>query len=615
MRAFVRSGLFEITETERPLFLSAKTIFQVIFEPSSAKDLVLRKALKESQKGLQFEPQVSCPELRLVAGKQGQIVLELGLHNSPIILSEFPRADYIIDGIVWRPLDFEEFKRFELILEQNGFSISTSITPEQFSKLAWELELEILIDVDQKTIFSAFESQVNHGLDEGLLDATLYPYQQSGAMYLLSSTLAGRGTLLADEMGLGKTIQAIYVLAALAKKGLSKTSPSLVIVPSSNMANWIREFRKFSPDLQISLHYGSSRAGVLSSLPIVDVVLTTYDVVTRDIDFLDDITWGLVVIDEAQNIKNPSSQRSNAVKRLAKSSGLAISGTPIENSLADLWSIFSFTQPSLLGDLEDFRYAFPDSTQSASVLSRKIAPYTVRRSVQDVAKDLPEKTEYDLPIFASPAMSSDYSDSRNNPGISDLAKLTKLRQICASANHGTYISPKISRLLGLLEEVFAAKNKALIFASYKDSIDGVLAAIRSNFPYVFIDTLDGRKTSQERQNVIDEFSAINLPGVLIANPKAAGVGLNIQAANYVFHFTPEWNPAQIAQATARAHRRGQEKPVFVYYFYFKDTVEEYMLEVLDSKRALMREGLSAFDESHLSPTELSEALSRFPSTN
>jgi SNF2 family DNA or RNA helicase len=212
-------------------------------------------------------------------------------------------------------------------------------------------------------------------------------------------------------------------------------------------------------------------------------------------------------------------------------------------------------------------------------------------------------------------MSVEYSNLGGDPAISDLAKLTKLRQICASPSHGVENSPKILRLLGLLEEVFAAKNKALIFASFTDSIDGLSAAIRSNFPFVFIDTLDGRKTAQQRQEAIDEFSASNLPGVLIANPKAAGVGLNIQAASYVFHFTPEWNPAQVAQATARVHRRGQDKPVFVYYFYFKDTVEEYMLEILASKRALLREGLSAFDEGQLSKSEISEALSRRPSTN
>jgi SNF2 family DNA or RNA helicase len=532
-----------------------------------------------------------------------------------MILNEFPTLDYVIEQNIWRPLDLAEFEKFRALLKLQEISIGTPLSPEQFTKLVWELDVDVTIEIDQKAIFAAFEAQASLDLDVSLLNATLYPYQQSGAVYALSSALAGRGVLLADEMGLGKTIQAIYVLAALAKQSLSKTSPSLVVVPSSNLANWIREFSKFSPNLPISLHYGPFRAGVLSSLALADVVLTTYDVVTRDIDFLEDQSWGIVVLDEVQNIKNPESLRSQAAKRLVKSSGLAITGTPIENSLADLWSIFSFIQPSLLGELEDFRFEFPDSTQSASLLSQKIAPFTVRRSVADVAKDLPEKSEFETPIFASPSMSVEYSNLGGDPAISDLAKLTKLRQICASPSHGVENSPKILRLLGLLEEVFAAKNKALIFASFTDSIDGLSAAIRSNFPFVFIDTLDGRKTAQQRQEAIDEFSASNLPGVLIANPKAAGVGLNIQAASYVFHFTPEWNPAQVAQATARVHRRGQVKPVFVYYFYFKDTVEEYMLEILASKRALLREGLSAFDEGQLSKSEISEALSRRPSTN
>ena len=615
MRAVVEAGLFEIFDYEVPIELNAKTIFRVIFDPSSSEDLAIRKTLKEAQAGLQFEAQVSCPVLRLVATAEGQIVLELRLHNSSTTLSGFPVADYLVDGVVWRPLDFAEFEKFSGILGQQEILIGEPLSPAQFSTLVWELDIDVEIDVDQKVIFSAFEAQENHGINKGLLDATLFPYQESGALYALSSTLAGRGVLLADEMGLGKTIQAIYVLTELAERRLSEQRPSLVIVPSSNLANWIREFSKFSPHLPIALHYGSSRAGVLSSLVLADVILTTYDVVSRDIDFLEDVSWGLVVLDEAQNIKNSGAQRSHAVKRLSKSSGLAISGTPIENSLSDLWSIFSFAQPDLLGELEDFRFKFPDSPESASLLSRKIAPFTIRRSVDDVAKDLPEKTQYEVPIFASPAMSADYSNLRGDPAISDLAKLTKLRQVCASASHGKEESPKISRLLGLLEEVFAAKNKALIFASYTDSIDGLVTAIRSSFPFVFIDTLDGRKSPQDRQEVIDEFSAINLPGVLIANPRAAGVGLNIQAANYVFHFTPEWNPAQVAQATARVHRRGQDKPVFVYYFYFKDTVEEYMLEVLDSKRALLRGGLSAFEDGQPNSSEISEALSRYPSAN
>ena len=606
-------GLHLVTDNSSQR-LDARTIFVAMFEPTSDEHLRLRHLLTGGDLNLRFEAQVSHPSLRVVKGRSNSVELELGLHNSEFVFKAFPKDAYVIDKMTWRPLDQQQFSKIEGELEAYGVTIGETLTPEAYTKLAWTEALEVEILAEPRAIFASFENQSIEPINPKILTGALFPYQESGSKFALASVKAGRGVLLADEMGLGKTLQAIYVLGELSVRRLPGSPTSLVIVPSSNLANWLNEFAKFAPNIDLKVHYGPDRAGMESSLELGDVLITTYDLVSIDLGFLEEIDWGLVVIDEAQNIKNPLTQRSQAVSSLSKSSGMAITGTPIENSLTDLWGIFNFVEPGQLGTLELFKLSYPDTPAAASLLSQQIAPFTVRRSVDDVADDLPEKIEHEVPIFTSSEMNRLYAEFRGAENTPEIGRLQNLRVLCSLASHGSSESAKLTRLMSLLDEVVAGKHKAIVFTSFTDSINGIVDSIRSTYPHIFVDSLDGRKTAARRQEVIDEFSNYPYSGVLVANPMAAGVGLNIQAANYVFHFTPEWNPASVSQATSRVFRRGQTKPVFVYHLFFKDTVEEYMREVLESKRELFKEGLSAFNEDSLARWDMSEALSRVPTT-
>jgi SNF2 family DNA or RNA helicase len=320
------------------------------------------------------------------------------------------------------------------------------------------------------------------------------------------------------------------------------------------------------------------------------------------------------VLDEAQAIKNPGARRSLAAKRLPKKIGIALSGTPIENSLRDMWSIVQFIAPDYLGNLREFERDYPDEVVAARSLSRRASPMVLRRLVADVAKDLPPRIDIPIAVDPSGIFADAYEAVRQSSGLGALPLLTKLRQLCASppAELGTIEGySKYNVALEIMLEAFARKEKVLLFASYIIALDEIARDLADRLPGVFLRVLDGRMAADARQDAIDDFTKVEGPAVLLMNPRATGVGLNIQAASHVIHYTPEWNPAIVAQATARAHRRGQLNPVFVHYLYYVDTVEEVMMERLESKRQLQDAGMSQID-GELSDSDILDALSRSP---
>ena len=447
-----------------------------------------------------------------------------------------------------------------------------------------------------------------------LVRASLYPYQVNGARFLGGMADQELGVLLADEMGLGKTIQAIYLIS---REKDRKQGATLVVCPSALITNWQREIIRFTPWLSVSIHRGVTRTGDPAFLEQFDIVLTSYDVLVRDVAVLESLRWNLVVLDEAQSIKNPDAKRSLAAKRLQRRVGVAITGTPIENSLRDMWSIFEFIAPAYLGVRTQFERKYPDELTAARALSLRVAPMMLRRMVSDVAQDLPPRVDIPVAIDGGPRFALEYEAVRSTPNIATLALLTKLRQVCASPRaFGAELSrldefAKYDVALRIMFEAFDKGEKVLLFASYLEALDLIADDLRDRLPAVFLRVLDGRTSADERQKAIDDFSAHVGPGVLLMNPRATGVGLNIQAASHVIHYTPEWNPAIVAQATARAHRRGQSRPVFVHYLYFVDTVEEVMIDRLSSKRELQDAGLSGID-GELSQSDILEALALTP---
>lgn len=532
------------------------------------------------------------------------------------MVDSWPATDQKIIGNQWFATDQDHFHRMVKTLGSHGIVLLQELSEAQEMWLLWHSELDVdYFEGEHPRVVVRARADEMRSTPAELVDAVLYPYQATGISKLTSMAAQGLGCLLADEMGLGKTIQAIGLMSWITR---NSGSPSLVVAPSSTTANWCRELSRFAPHLSIYEHTGSQRTGDPSVLRGFDVVVTSFDLLIRDEFMMRALKWTSISVDEAQNIKNPQAQRTQVLKRLNSKTIIAITGTPIENSLTDLWSIMALVAPDHLSSLDDFKMRYPDEALAALELGRRVAPLIIRRRVTEVAGDLPARTDSAVPVHPSNLLALEYERIRLDESIPPLARVGYLRQVCSSLrclDGGnppiTTGNPKYEQALQIITEAFSRDCKVLLFASFTSTIDEIQQDLLNRFASAFVSRLDGRVPIRERQSIIDEFTRFPGPAILVLNPKAAGVGINIQAANYVIHFTPEWNPATIDQASARSYRRGQGKPVFVYSLYYKDTVEELMLERVQAKRVLSAHGLKGAEELP-SNGELEEMLTRSP---
>ena len=440
------------------------------------------------------------------------------------------------------------------------------------------------------------------------LTATLRPYQKAGVDWLHFLHEYEFGGCLADDMGTGKTLTTLTFLQSLKEEGHVKTA-SLLVLPRSLIFNWEREAAKWTPGLTLLNHAHNTRTKDLADFDQYDLVLTTYGILLRDIEMLRQHRFHYVVLDEAQAIKNPLSQTGKAARLLQSDHRLTLTGTPVENSTLELWSQFAFLNPGLLGGFEYFRTEFANAIErsqdenAAALLRRMVHPFILRRTKDQVATDLPPRTERILYTEMEPAQRKLYEQKRDfyraqvlglieKEGINDarmkiLEGLLRLRQI---ANHPRLVetssqasSGKFETLLETLDTLRAEGHKALIFSQFV----GMLKIVRDELdkrkiPYAY---LDG--STKDRQQRVDAFQDDPKLSFFLISLKAGGVGLNLTAADYVIHIDPWWNPAVEMQATDRTHRIGQDKPVFVYKLISRDTVEEKILLLQDRKRALV----------------------------
>ena len=432
------------------------------------------------------------------------------------------------------------------------------------------------------------------------LQATLRPYQQRGVDWLAVLRDAGLGGILADDMGLGKTVQALCAVRGLV----------LVVAPTSVIPNWANEIRRFRPALTVCTYHGPGR--VLDA--DADVVLTTYGLLRGDIEFLSNRTWQAVVLDEAQAIKNPDSQVARAAYRLKADFRLTLTGTPIENRLDELWSQMHFTNPGLLGGRRDFqeRYARPISVGEPGVaahLRDRIRPFVLRRMKEEVAPDLPPRTDMVLHCELSReervvydavrAASREKVAAELGHGGNVLAALEALLRLRQASCHPSLIpgqhaesSSKVDLLVETLDEVVAEGHKALVFSQWTSLLNLIEPQLRkAGIPWV---RLDG--STRDRGAVVAHFQSAEGPPVFLISLKAGGTGLNLTEADHVFLMDPWWNPAVEKQATDRAHRIGQDKPVMVYRLVAEDTVEGRILQLQDRKRALAEAALGGADQ-------------------
>jgi len=461
----------------------------------------------------------------------------------------------------------------------------------------------------------------------GPLAETLREYQLAGFDWLTRLAANNLGGILADEMGLGKTVQTLAFLRAHQDAG-----PALVVCPTSLVTNWENETRKFTPELQTLVLEGADRADRFPSIADVDMVITSYALLRRDIDTLREINFSTAVLDEAQHIKNPETQNAQAAFALRATHRFVLTGTPMENSVRDLWSIMNFALPGYLGNRNDFRerYELPIARGSAPDvqrrLSRRLQPFLLRRRKRDVAKDLPEKIEQVVLSSLTTQQRAAYdallreiqqglggSGKNVNAGAKRMKMLTgllRLRQVCCDLRlvgiDKEETSAKLDLLDELLEEAIDGEHRVLVFSQFVSMLHIIRERLEKlGIPFCY---LDG--STKQRQEIVDRFQSDAAIPVFLISLKAGGVGLNLSAADTVIHFDPWWNPAVEAQATDRAHRIGQTRVVTAYKLITRDTVEEKILRLQEKKRAAIDAAIDSEEPlmTGLTTEELEELL-------
>jgi len=435
---------------------------------------------------------------------------------------------------------------------------------------------------------------------------TLRGYQEQGAAWMARCAAWAPGCCLADDMGLGKTVQALALLG-----GRLDAGPILVVAPASVGFNWIREAATFLPALRPLVYRGPERAELLDALAPGDMLVTSWSLLARDAEPLSAVRFGTVIFDEAQAAKNPDSARSAAARGLNAAFRIGLTGTPVENRPEDLWALFAMLAPGLLGSREAFRrrYALPigrGEEPPRAQLALLARPLLLRRLKSQVATELPPRLEVDVHVQLGVEERRLYDEVRNT-GLAALAHtgkdsqlrfqalalLTRLRQAACHPRlvvHDSDVrSAKLTRVLHLIRELHDGGHKALLFSQFL----GHLALVREALVEqgFVVRSIDGSTPMAKRQREIDAFQGGD-GDVFLISLKAGGVGLNLTAASYVFHLDPWWNPAVEDQATDRAHRIGQDKPVTIYRFIARDTVEEGILAMHKAKRALVDELLA-----------------------
>lgn len=466
------------------------------------------------------------------------------------------------------------------------------------------IEDKVLAEELRKTkqFYRGINSIAEYDIEIPKINAKLREYQEYGykwLSYLLDNDLGG---CLADDMGLGKTLQAITLITRLHQKKNKKT---LIIMPKSLIYNWENEIKKFSPDLKCGIYYGNTRDLIVFNKS--EVVITTYGTVRNDISILKEKKFDLIILDESQNIKNVNAQTTKAVMLLNSKYRIALSGTPIENNLSELYSLFRFLNPTMFGTLEDFNYHYANpiqkenNSEAIEELKKKIYPFILRRVKKEVLKDLPEKIEKVLYIGMSPSQKRVYEERRSyyynmihtqikEQGLGKsqfyiLQALNELRQLtsCPEMKNPNVISSKREVLVNNVQDAVENGHKVLIFTNYIKTIESITRDLKERG----IEYLEMTGATKDRQGLVDLFQKNEKYKVFVMTLKTGGVGLNLTAADTIFIYDPWWNKTVENQAIDRAYRLGQDRTVFSYKLILKDTIEEKILKLQESKSQLL----------------------------
>ena len=536
---------------------------------------------------------------------------EIAIGNDKISLEEFNKLVENSTGLIkyknkYVLVDKEESKKiFEQIAKANLKSMSRMELIH--AAMSGQID-EYDFDYDEAfaKIIKDFTKPVEVTVPE-TLKGELRPYQQVGLKWLWTNVSKGFGACMADDMGLGKTIQVISLILKMKEEG-TLTKPVLVICPTTLMGNWMKELQMFAPSLDAVVYHGAERKLDVKH----DVIMTTYAIMRIDVEELKKHNWGMIIVDEAQNIKNPDTAQTLAIKMLKSDVKIAMTGTPVENRLTELWSIFDFINKGYLGSLKDFQksYAIPierfKETSRAAKLKMSVSPFVLRRLKTDkhVITDLPEKMVLNEYCYLSKPQAVLYEKTLNEmmdkisgfTGINrrgNIFKLiTALKQICnhpyqflKSGEMGKELSGKMEKCISTVQTILDNNEKTLIFTQYKemgDILTKVIADECNTEPLFF----HGSLTVPQREELINKFQNDDNTKIMILSLKAGGTGLNLTSATNVIHYDLWWNPAVEDQATDRTYRIGQDKNVMVHRMITLGTFEEKIDEMLKSKKEL-----------------------------
>lgn len=581
---------------------------------------------------LSFSESLLDPLIKIESHQEGFVCKLYGkriLRGTPkLIAAESIRHNWVLDSGVARPLPAAAISdlRQRMNLSASGEIDFRDIVKIERESIDW---FNVEIDPD---VWNVISPETLAAPDSIMgLNADLYPYQKAGVAWMQQTLRLRGGLILADEMGLGKTLQLIATLLAFHSENPIQ---GLIVCPTSLLINWQREIHRFAPRVTVLIHTGPQRAGIAAQLSDVDLVLTTYDTVVQDELLLKSLTWNWIICDEAQAVKNPHSKRRRALSQLTTQYLIPVTGTPVETSLSDLWSLLDLAIKGVLGSLDEFEETYQDDIESASRLSQYVEALILRRRISDVAKDLPDRFDIEVPVELSAKDAALYEEVRQDAleefeRSGALVASTRLELMVAhpwilendadsefwqTVNYDRLISDggalnaKLQRTQALLEEAFACGNKVLLFARF-NRVFPIVKALTSRQKNLYINQINGKTEAVQRQEIVDEFAEHTGPALLVLNPKAAAAGLNITAATVVIHFTQYWNPALDMQASARAHRRGQERPVTIYRIFFVNTLEEVMLERSAQRREM---GDAILDPQALEARDVQRALKVSP---
>ncbi|MEX6476861.1 DEAD/DEAH box helicase [Fusobacterium animalis] len=536
------------------------------------------------------------------------------------LLNNYKKDEYIVLSDGTNALINREYieKLQRIFKEEDGNKVKVSffdmpIVQDMIDEKSFENDF-----MGSKDFFEGINKLAEENIDYPKLNATLRDYQKYGYKWLKYLTDNNLGACLADDMGLGKTLQAIALLTNLHEE---KKKKSMVIMPKSLIYNWENEIKRFSPKLKVGVYYGINRD--FSSLKKVDIILTTYGTIRNDIENLLEQKFDLLVLDESQNIKNINSQTTKAVLLLNAKKRVALSGTPIENNLLELYSLFRFLNPEMFGSVQEFTndYIVPiqkySDTSTIEELRKKIYPFLLRRIKKEVLADLPDKIEKLVYVDMNDEHRRFYEERRkyyysllekntSSQGNFDkffvLQAINELRHIVSSPELESkkIVSSKKEVLIENVIEAIENNHKVLVFVNYLSSIESICDSLKENK----IKYLKMTGQTKDRQNLVDKFQNDSRYKVFVMTLKTGGVGLNLVSADTIFIYDPWWNTTVENQAIDRAYRLGQDKTVFAYKMIMRNTIEEKILKLQEIKNKLLDDLIS---EDNLSTKNLSKS--------